>query len=129
MFSQARASVHNLVAQSQQAASIDDFLIRPIQRIMRYRDLVERLLKYTPPGHADAAPLNAALLALGRACRHVDQPRRAVESSQLQDWCRFPLEAGVGADCDTPAPAPEPEPEARPVLGSWVVLMGPRRLE
>ena len=41
--------------------SIADLLIEPVQRIPRYKLLLEQLLKYTPESHPDYANMGAAL--------------------------------------------------------------------
>lgn len=41
--------------------SLESLLILPVQRIPRYRLLLEQLLKYTPEGHADYATVQASL--------------------------------------------------------------------
>lgn len=40
---------------------IDSFLMEPVQRIPRYRMLLEELLKYTPPENDDYENIAAAL--------------------------------------------------------------------
>ena len=47
---------------------LDDHLISPIQRVLRYNLLLKDLLKRTPPDHPDFAYLREARPALLRGC-------------------------------------------------------------
>lgn len=59
--------------------SIADLLIEPVQRIPRYKLLLEQLLKYTPESHIDHGNIVAALESVSSAAQHNnEQIRRCV---------------------------------------------------
>ena len=49
---------------------LQSYLIEPVQRIPRYKLLLQELLKRTPQRHPDHAPLAAALAEVARAAAH-----------------------------------------------------------
>eukprot|EP00635_Sarcinochrysidales_sp_CCMP3193_P007289 CAMPEP_0118900562 /NCGR_PEP_ID=MMETSP1166-20130328/6626_1 /TAXON_ID=1104430 /ORGANISM="Chrysoreinhardia sp, Strain CCMP3193" /LENGTH=738 /DNA_ID=CAMNT_0006839709 /DNA_START=48 /DNA_END=2264 /DNA_ORIENTATION=+ len=53
-----------------QGQSLGSFLIMPVQRVPRYRLLLEELAKRTPAGHADFADLEVALALVKEAAGH-----------------------------------------------------------
>ena len=55
--------------------SVDSFLIKPIQRVPRYKLLFQELLKRTPDGHQDKRALQAAVVAVDTAAKHINQVR------------------------------------------------------
>ena len=53
--------------------TLESLLILPIQRIPRYRLLLQELLKHTPPSHPDAPPLNQSLAITCDVALHVNE--------------------------------------------------------
>ena len=60
-------------------ASVADLLIQPVQRLPRYRLLLEQLLRHTPPAHPEHAPLRTALAAVERATAAVNETMKLRE--------------------------------------------------
>ena len=48
--------------------TMESYLILPVQRVPRYRMLLEDLRKHTPEGHPDIEPLEGAITKVGREC-------------------------------------------------------------
>jgi len=55
----------------------------PIQRIPRYRLLLQELLKYTPETHPDYANINKAVAEIMKVAEHVNEGIRHTENSRL----------------------------------------------
>eukprot|EP01122_Echinamoeba_exundans_P003500 TRINITY_DN13590_c0_g1_i1.p1 TRINITY_DN13590_c0_g1~~TRINITY_DN13590_c0_g1_i1.p1 ORF type:complete len:922 (-),score=326.80 TRINITY_DN13590_c0_g1_i1:104-2500(-) len=60
---------------------INDFLIMPVQRVPRYRLLLENLLKQTPEEHPDYAGLKDALTAVSDKAAEINQ-KMALQAQQ-----------------------------------------------
>ena len=58
------------------------FLIQPVQRVPRYRMLLDDLLKYTDVDHADEAPLREALRAVSEVAMHMNEEKRHVDDRE-----------------------------------------------
>jgi len=69
-----------LSAKAEQGFDLPSLLIRPIQRIPRYRLLFAELLKHTPPEHADYQPTSAALLQIEDIAIYVNEAIREKEN-------------------------------------------------
>ncbi|KAL0479205.1 hypothetical protein AKO1_008027 [Acrasis kona] len=65
---------------SQQLGS---FLVMPVQRIPRYRLLLQELLKRTPPNHVDYNNICVAFKEVNQVAHHVNESKRSRENSQL----------------------------------------------
>jgi hypothetical protein len=51
---------------------LGSYLIAPIQRIPRYKLLIQELIKHTDKGHPDAQHLGAALKFISDTARHIN---------------------------------------------------------
>lgn len=56
--------------------NLGSFLIKPVQRVMRYPLLLMELLSATPESHPDKAPLTAALLAVKEINVNINEYKR-----------------------------------------------------
>ncbi|XP_074763620.1 dynamin-binding protein isoform X3 [Athene noctua] len=56
--------------------NLGSFLIKPVQRVMRYPLLLMELLSATPDGHPDKAPLTAAVLAVKEINVNINEYKR-----------------------------------------------------
>ncbi|KAM6415445.1 dynamin-binding protein [Rhynochetos jubatus] len=56
--------------------NLGSFLIKPVQRVMRYPLLLMELLNATPEAHADKAPLTAAVLAVKEINVNINEYKR-----------------------------------------------------
>eukprot|EP00808_Paulinella_micropora_P024737 g9657.t1 len=56
------------------------YLISPVQRIPRYRLLLQELVKNTDAGHPDSEPLAQALSLVGEVATHINEAMRAQEN-------------------------------------------------
>ncbi|KAM6067630.1 dynamin-binding protein isoform 2-T4 [Chlamydotis macqueenii] len=56
--------------------NLGSFLIKPVQRVMRYPLLLMELLSATPEGHPDKAPLTAAVLAVKEINVNINEYKR-----------------------------------------------------
>ena len=63
-------------------ADFKTLLIGPVQRVMRYRMLLQSLAEHTEPDHPDAQELQAALRTINTACDHVNEHVRATENKE-----------------------------------------------
>jgi len=54
---------------------VRSFLIQPVQRVPRYRMLLEDLLAHTDKGHTDEDPLKEALEKVMEVARHINQDK------------------------------------------------------
>ena len=84
------ALVHSLqsqfaaqLAQNENSLELTALLIMPIQRIPRYRLLLQELLKYTPETHPDYANINKAVAEIMKVAEHVNEGIRHTENSRL----------------------------------------------
>lgn len=59
--------------------SLADFLIQPIQRVPRYRMLLEELLKHTPEDHADHPKCVSALDQIKHVATELNEAKRTAE--------------------------------------------------
>lgn len=56
--------------------NLGSFLIKPVQRVMRYPLLLMELLSATPESHPDKAPLTAAVLAVKEINVNINEYKR-----------------------------------------------------
>ncbi|CAI8041525.1 Rho guanine nucleotide exchange factor 17 [Geodia barretti] len=64
--------------------SLDDLLIKPVQRIPRYLLFIKDLLKHTSANHPDHAPLHQALEELKGLVERVNESEREMARSEKQ---------------------------------------------
>ncbi|CAK7204445.1 hypothetical protein SEUCBS139899_007202 [Sporothrix eucalyptigena] len=70
----------NEVAQDLTAAwNLDSLLIKPMQRITKYPNLISQLLQYTPEDHPDRAPLISARTVLENAILEINKTKKNFE--------------------------------------------------
>lgn len=63
------------------------FLIKPVQRVMRYPLLLMELLSATPESHPDHAPLAAAVLAVKEINGNINESKRRKDLGELwEEW-------------------------------------------
>ena len=82
---------------------LESFLIAPVQRIPRYRLLLQELLKYTPEDHSDFTDISEAFASIGEiASAHNEAIRRRETKDKLMEImmqfdfrCRVNLIDGV----------------------------------
>ncbi|OHT11103.1 hypothetical protein TRFO_04052 [Tritrichomonas foetus] len=82
--------------------SISSYIIEPVQRIPRYRMLLDRILKSTPGGHPDRIPLISAIDKLNDARKIINE--KAVYDNSPKEYARemgelkeiIPLESNQG---------------------------------
>lgn len=65
---------------------LGSFLIKPVQRVMRYPLLLMELLGATPESHPDRAPLAAAVLAVKEINCNINESKRRKDLGEL--WGR-----------------------------------------
>eukprot|EP01124_Arcella_intermedia_P028412 TRINITY_DN5771_c0_g1_i1.p1 TRINITY_DN5771_c0_g1~~TRINITY_DN5771_c0_g1_i1.p1 ORF type:complete len:1404 (-),score=573.46 TRINITY_DN5771_c0_g1_i1:30-4241(-) len=70
-----------------ESKKLNDFLIMPVQRIPRYKLLLEDLLKHTPKHHPDYTHLNNASLQIGKLAQHINDNNRKVETLMAMANC------------------------------------------
>ena len=58
---------------------VRSFLIQPVQRVPRYRMLLEDLLKHTDADHADEAPLRESLSRVCEVAMHINEEKRHLD--------------------------------------------------
>ncbi|KAK4181599.1 hypothetical protein QBC36DRAFT_317408 [Triangularia setosa] len=58
------------------AWNLDSLLVKPMQRITKYPDIITHLLKYTPADHPDREPLIAARLAVIDAIDEINKSKK-----------------------------------------------------
>jgi len=58
---------------------VRSFLIQPVQRVPRYRMLLEDLLAHTDPEHVDEAPLRDALQRVCEVAKHINEEKRHLD--------------------------------------------------
>ncbi|KAK0748163.1 hypothetical protein B0T21DRAFT_343855 [Apiosordaria backusii] len=61
------------------AWNLDSLLVKPMQRITKYPDIITHLLKYTPADHPDREPLIAARLAVIDAIDEINKSKKNYE--------------------------------------------------
>ncbi|KAL6078789.1 Rho guanine nucleotide exchange factor (GEF) 17 [Balamuthia mandrillaris] len=73
--------IHDVFRQNQKRMnlSLDDLLIMPIQRVPRYRLLLQDLLKHTPPSHIDHPKLTLALEEIKKLGDYLNEAKRQAE--------------------------------------------------
>ena len=64
--------------------SLDDLLIKPVQRIPRYLLFIKDLLKHTAASHPDHAPLQQALEELTGLAERVNESEREMARMEQQ---------------------------------------------
>ncbi|CAK7223036.1 hypothetical protein SBRCBS47491_005065 [Sporothrix bragantina] len=70
----------NEVAQDLTAAwNLDSLLIKPMQRITKYPNLISQLLQYTPEDHPDRAPLMSARTTLENSILEINKTKKNFE--------------------------------------------------
>eukprot|EP01033_Poteriospumella_lacustris_P001228 gene1228-894_t len=65
-----------------QGANLEALLILPVQRIPRYRLLMEQLIKYTPEDHPDHATLQTSLATISLTAEYNNEAIRARENKE-----------------------------------------------
>ncbi|XP_072178842.1 intersectin-1-like [Diadema setosum] len=65
---------------------VSSYLIKPMQRITRYPLLVQKILKYTPEGHADYGNIRMATEKAEELCQQVNEGVREKENSDRLEW-------------------------------------------
>lgn len=65
-----------------QGATLESLLILPVQRIPRYRLLMEQLIKYTPETHPDFSILQNALATISLTAQYNNEAIRARENKE-----------------------------------------------
>ena len=60
--------------------SLGDLLIQPIQRVPRYRMLLEELVKHTPLDHCDYGKCQAALAQIVHVASELNEAKRDAEN-------------------------------------------------
>jgi hypothetical protein len=73
-----------------------DILIRPAQRVPRYRLLLEEVLKRTPAMHVDHAPLTDSLQQVREAASHINETLR--ERERRDELAELSLQFNDGID-------------------------------
>ncbi|TPX58283.1 hypothetical protein PhCBS80983_g03222 [Powellomyces hirtus] len=61
--------------------NLQSFLILPVQRLPRYKLLVDQLLKVTPPDHPECAQVDTAQKRVADAVRQCNERKRAFEAT------------------------------------------------
>ena len=76
---------------------VRSFLIQPVQRVPRYRMLLEDLLKHTDPEHADEAPLRESLARVCEVAMHINEEKRHLDEVERmrQLVCKFQNGAAI----------------------------------
>jgi hypothetical protein len=62
--------------------SIESYLIMPVQRILRYKMLIEEIIKYTDPNSADAEDLQKALALVSDRASQCNEATRKEDNTQ-----------------------------------------------
>ncbi|KAJ2900786.1 rho guanyl nucleotide exchange [Zalerion maritima] len=62
-----------------QAWNLDSLLIKPMQRITKYPNLIAQLLQYTPADHPDREPLTSARVKLEEAILEINKTKKNFE--------------------------------------------------
>ena len=75
--------------------SLQSLLIMPVQRVPRYRLLIQELLKHTMSSHADVAPLKRALHVISKVAASINASARTKEEKmriyeRFQCFARLP---------------------------------------
>jgi hypothetical protein len=65
--------------------NLPSLLITPVQRLPRYKMLLEQLLKFTPEEHFDYKPIKDALEKVATVVLFINEKRRELELSQVSD--------------------------------------------
>lgn len=68
--------------------NLGSFLIKPVQRVMRYPLLLMELLSATPDGHPDKAPLAAAVHAVKEINVNINEYKRRKDLGEAARWDR-----------------------------------------
>lgn len=63
----------------QQSTSLESYLIKPIQRILKYPLLLQQLKNATPPGSEEHRLLVDALISMERVAEHINEMQRIHE--------------------------------------------------
>ncbi len=73
------------------------FLIQPVQRVPRYRMLLEDLLNHTEEGHPDEEPLRDALEKVKEVAAHINEDKRKAEDVEKLNAmvARFTSDSGM----------------------------------
>ncbi|KAJ8291182.1 hypothetical protein GJAV_G00022340 [Gymnothorax javanicus] len=66
--------------------SLSSFLIKPMQRITRYRLIIKNILECTPETHADHVHLQRALETAEKLCSQVNEGVRQKENEDRLEW-------------------------------------------
>eukprot|EP01080_Neovahlkampfia_damariscottae_P011639 gene11639-4880_t len=62
---------------------IQSYLIKPIQRIPRYRLLIQDIIKYTDKDHTDYKKLNEGLEGIMKVAKHLNDAVSAIEATNI----------------------------------------------
>eukprot|EP00818_Percolomonas_sp_WS_P007235 CAMPEP_0117442772 /NCGR_PEP_ID=MMETSP0759-20121206/4333_1 /TAXON_ID=63605 /ORGANISM="Percolomonas cosmopolitus, Strain WS" /LENGTH=679 /DNA_ID=CAMNT_0005234689 /DNA_START=321 /DNA_END=2357 /DNA_ORIENTATION=- len=64
---------------------LESFLILPVQRIPRYRMLLESILKYTPDDHVERQDIEDALEDVKQLAQYIDDQKKLIEHSEVKN--------------------------------------------
>lgn len=76
-----QAATEELMRRGSRQCDISSLIIQPVQRIPRYRLLLQELIKYTDKDHPDYEPLTTALKSFCYIADYCNQNRRLSEST------------------------------------------------
>lgn len=76
---QFQSLTQSLQDSQQQQQSLTSLLIMPVQRVPRYKLLLQELLKQTPPDHPDTPDLRSSLQLIGAVADHINEEVRQQE--------------------------------------------------
>jgi len=81
---------------------LNALLITPVQRIPRYKMLLEELIKSTPEGHPDKTNLESALKEIESVAWHINEQLREHEEGLLLLNIQNSLQGGFPKVCKSP---------------------------
>ena len=82
---------------------LEDFLVAPVQRVMRYGMLLEELLRYTPTCHPDHAQLARATDTMKGVAEYMNEKKRDAEA--MERFAAFLAQlTGFHSDAVRPSP-------------------------
>eukprot|EP01091_Cochliopodium_minus_P013277 TRINITY_DN4238_c0_g2_i1.p1 TRINITY_DN4238_c0_g2~~TRINITY_DN4238_c0_g2_i1.p1 ORF type:complete len:1088 (+),score=361.01 TRINITY_DN4238_c0_g2_i1:73-3336(+) len=76
---------------------INQFLIKPVQRICKYPLLLEQLLKYTSKSHPDYDNLHQAIQKMGTVVNDINKGRRQLETYHKASFLQVEIERVINA--------------------------------
>jgi hypothetical protein len=78
-----------LAAKNNEILALNALLIQPVQRVPRYKLLLERLLKYTGQSHPDAGPLEKAVGDIDTVCKASNEKmNRSLQREEIRKLSR-----------------------------------------